>query len=113
MYYTKEQIIEIMRDWLPVLRSSVNVTQADLCAAIGISRQTYSAIEIGKREMSWTVFLALFMYFIANSRSRTLVRKKKTMLLRYSIISGQVSKMFKTLEWNNRLVQLIMYMYLR
>lgn len=50
MYYTKEQIIEIMRDWLPVLRSSVNVTQADLCAAIGISRQTYSAIEIGKRE---------------------------------------------------------------
>lgn len=77
MYYTKEQIIEIMRDWLPVLRSSVNVTQADLCAAIGISRQTYSAIEIGKKEMSWTVFLALFMYFIANSRSRTLVRKKR------------------------------------
>lgn len=27
--------------------------------------------------MSWTVFLALFMYFIANSRSRTLVRKKE------------------------------------
>lgn len=77
MYYTKEQIIEIMRDWLPVLRSSVNVIQADLCAAIGISRQTYSAIEIGKKEMSWTVFLALFMYFIANSRSRTLVRKKE------------------------------------
>lgn len=77
MYYTKEQIVQIMKEWLPVLRSSVNTTQADLCSAIGISRQTYSAIESGKKEMTWTVFLGLFLYFIANSRSRTLIRKKE------------------------------------
>lgn len=77
MYYTKEQIVQIMKEWLPVLRCSVNTTQADLCSAIGISRQTYSAIESGKKEMTWTVFLGLFLYFIANSRSRTLIRKKE------------------------------------
>ncbi len=77
MYYTKEQLVEIMTDWLPVLRASVNMTQIDLCDAIGISRQTYSAIECRKKDMSWTVFLSLFLFFIVNSRSRTLVRKKE------------------------------------
>ena len=81
MYYTKKQVTEIMQEWLPVLRSSINVTQAELGAAIGISRQTCSAIEIGKKEVSWTVFLSMFLFFIANPRSRTLIRKKENYIV--------------------------------
>lgn len=54
---------ETLREELPVLRAKARITQDELSCAIGISRQTYCAIENGKRKMSWTVFLALLAYF--------------------------------------------------
>jgi transcriptional regulator, pvuIIC len=51
------------------------VTQEEIATRIGISRQTYSAIETGKREMSWTVFLALLAVFNNDPKTRELIEK--------------------------------------
>lgn len=60
---TNNQICEILREELPVLRAKLRVSQDSIAKAIGISRQTYSSIETGNREMSLTVFWALIAYF--------------------------------------------------
>ena len=60
--YLRNTIIELLRKELPVLRAKARVSQGEIAEKIGISRQTYSSIETGKREMSWTTFLALIAY---------------------------------------------------
>ena len=52
----KNEIISLLREKLPVLRAIARVSQETIANKIGISRQTYSSIETGRREMSWTFF---------------------------------------------------------
>ena len=59
----RNKMIELLRNELPVLRAKARVSQEDIAEKIGISRQTYSSIETGKRERSWTTFLALIAFF--------------------------------------------------
>ena len=59
------ELINTMVTELPVLRAS----QADISEKIGISRQTYNAIENGKKKLNWTVFLALFAVFSSDERT--------------------------------------------
>lgn len=59
----RSKVIALLRNELPVLRAKARVSQEDIANKIGISRQTYSSIETGKREMSWTTFLALIAFF--------------------------------------------------
>ena len=47
----RNKLIEILTDELPVLRAKIGVSQDDISNIIGISRQTYSAIETKKRKM--------------------------------------------------------------
>ena len=54
------ELINTMVTELPVLRARIGASQADISEKIGISRQTYNAIENGKKKLNWTVFLALF-----------------------------------------------------
>lgn len=70
---TKQKLIEIFRSELPVLRAKARVSQEILAEKIGISRQTYSGIETGKRGISWTTFLALVAYFQNNDLTKTMV----------------------------------------
>lgn len=37
----------------------MGVSQEVMASAIGVSRQTYSAIETKTKKMSWTIFMAL------------------------------------------------------
>nr|WP_300788578.1 helix-turn-helix domain-containing protein [uncultured Acetatifactor sp.] len=73
--YLRNTIIELLRNELPVLRAKARVSQGELAEKIGISRQTYSSIETGKREMSWTTFLALIAYFQNNENTRNMISK--------------------------------------
>ena len=57
------ELINTMVTELPVLRARIGASQADISEKIGISRQTYNAIENGKKKLNWTVFLALFAVF--------------------------------------------------
>ena len=55
------------------MRAKARISQEDIAEKIGISRQTYSAIETGKREMSWTTFLALIAYFQNNESTKKMI----------------------------------------
>lgn len=73
--YLRNTIIELLRKELPVLRAKARVSQGEIAEKIGISRQTYSSIETGKREMSWTTFLALITYFQNNENTRKMINE--------------------------------------
>lgn len=65
----KRRLINALKNDLPVLRARVGLSQEVLADKIGISRQTYSSIETGKREMAWTTFLALVAFFQNNEQT--------------------------------------------
>ncbi len=69
----RSELMEKFRVELPVFRAKAKVSQESLADKIGISRQTYSGIETGKREMTWTIFLALWTYFQNNDETRDMV----------------------------------------
>lgn len=69
----KQELIETFRSELPVLRAKAKVSQEIVAEKIGISRQTYSGIETGKRYISWTTFLALVAYFQNNDLTKTMI----------------------------------------
>ena len=48
----KIELINTMIIELPVLRARIGASQADISERIGVSRQTYNAIENGKKKMS-------------------------------------------------------------
>lgn len=71
----REKIKEILRDELPVLRAKLGISQGTLADRIGISRQTYSSIETGKREMTWTTALALVAFFQHQDKTAPMIKR--------------------------------------
>ena len=69
----KHDLMEQFRNELPVLRARVRVSLEIIAEKIGISRQTYSGIETGKREMTWTTFLALLAFFQNNEQTKPMI----------------------------------------
>lgn len=69
----KHNLMEQFRNELPVLRARARASQEVIAEKIGISRQTYSGIETGKREMMWTIFLALLAFFQNNEQTKTMI----------------------------------------
>lgn len=69
----KHNLMEQFRNELPVLRVRARASQEVIAEKIGISRQTYSGIETGKREMTWTIFLALLAFFQNNEQTKTMI----------------------------------------
>lgn len=69
----KENLIDILTDELPVLRARLALSQDDLCNIIGISRQTYSAIETKRRKMTWNTFLSLILVFGFNEKTSVML----------------------------------------
>lgn len=72
----KNEVMQIMLEWLLVLRSTLNITQEQITYYVGMSRQTYSSLELGKKELTWSSFLSLFLFFMSNEKSRNLLSKK-------------------------------------
>lgn len=73
----KDELISTLTNSLQILRAVIGISQGDLADYIGISRQTYCALEQGKRKMSWTVFLSLFLFFISNTDTNNMMKNKK------------------------------------
>lgn len=72
----RSEVMSIMLEWLLVLRSALNITQEQISYSVGMSRQTYSAYELRKKELTWRAFLSLFLFFMLNEKSRNLLSKK-------------------------------------
>lgn len=71
--------IQLVND-LPVLRACIGISQEDLAAKIGVSRQTYNSYEAKKRPIPWSVCIALITFFNSNSKTREMM-KNNTYLL--------------------------------
>ena len=69
----RSEVKEILRSELPVLRAKIGISQEVIAEKIGISRQTYSSIETGKREMTWTTALALVAFFRHNQKTKPMI----------------------------------------
>ena len=69
----KQRLMAQLRNELPVLRAKSRLSQELLAEKIGVSRQTYSSIETGKREITWTTFLALVACFQNNEQTRQMI----------------------------------------
>lgn len=70
----REFLKELLRAELQTLRAKAKISQEDLSKMIGISRQTYSEIETGKRKMTWNVFLALLLFYDYNTSTHQMIR---------------------------------------
>ncbi len=55
--------MEILQDNLSALRARADITQEELANILGISRQTYYAIESKKKQMSWNIFMSMIFFF--------------------------------------------------
>lgn len=69
----KNHLIDILSEELPVLRAKIGLSQDELSNLIGISRQTYNALETRKRRMSWNTFLTLIMFYGYNEKTANFV----------------------------------------
>ncbi len=69
----KDELIMTLTAELPVLRARLGVSQEAMASAIGISRQTYSAIETKTKKMSWTIFMALIAVLDLNEATSVML----------------------------------------
>lgn len=89
----KEELIQTLTETLPVLRAAIGISQGEIAEYIGISRQTYCALENGKRRMSWSTFLSLFLFFISNTETNNLLKTKK----------GFIAKVYQDLQYKSEI----------
>lgn len=71
----RKQYIAALTAELVVLRTKADVSQDDMAGIIGVSRQTYGAIERKNRKMSWNTFLSLIMFFDYNPNTHHMLRQ--------------------------------------
>ena len=62
----KDELIDILTKELPVLRTKVGLSQQELANRMGVSRQTYGAIENKRQKMTWNNFVTLLLLFKSN-----------------------------------------------
>ena len=70
----KDSYIEVLTENLLPLRTKADITQEELAAMIGLSRQTYYALETRRRPMSWNTFLSLILFFDTNVETHSMLR---------------------------------------
>lgn len=71
----KEELIAALTKDLIVLRAKAAKSQEELAESIGLSRQSYSSIECGKRKMTWRTYLALLFFFDTNPQTHDTLRQ--------------------------------------
>lgn len=71
----QEEYIEKMVKNLPVLRAAAGLTQVQLSAKLGVSRQTIVAIENGKTPLTWSSYLAIVCVFTQYEETKELLDK--------------------------------------
>ncbi len=83
----KSELIEELKSVLPILRAAISISQGELAEYIGVSRQTYCALEQGKRDISWNTFLSLFLFFMTNEKTKALLNTRVGFIERvYSVL---------------------------
>lgn len=71
----KEKLVKILTRELPALRGAAKATQDEIANVIGVSRQTYNAVEMQKRKMSWNTYMSLILFFDYNPNTHYTIRQ--------------------------------------
>ena len=71
----KDQLIACLTKELPALRGAAKATQDEIASAVGVSRQTYNAVEMQKRKMTWNTYMALILFFDYNPNTHYTIRQ--------------------------------------
>lgn len=71
----KDSFIAILTPHLAIPRTQAEISQEELANLIGISRQTYSAIERKVRKMAWNTYLSLTFFFDHNRKTHKMLRQ--------------------------------------
>lgn len=82
----KESYISKLTDELPYLRMKARVSQDELAGLLGVSRQTYGAIERRDRSMSWSTYLSLIFFFDNKMETHSVLRSMEA--FPHKFISG-------------------------
>lgn len=59
----RDKLTAKLQGELIILRTKAVLTQEELASVLGLSRQTYGQIENGNSKMSWSVYMALLLFF--------------------------------------------------
>lgn len=65
---------------LPVLRARLDLSQEDVADRIGVSRQTYNAIESKRRNITWNTCIALSTLFASNEKTKKMMEAHESLL---------------------------------
>lgn len=71
----KEAFVTTITPNLSVLRTKAEISQEELANLLGVSRQTYSAIERKVRKMSWSTYLSLVLFYDHNQKTHKMIRQ--------------------------------------
>lgn len=69
----KSEFVAALSSNLTVLRTKAGVSQEYISNFVGISRQSYGAVERGERKLSWNTYLALILFFDYNEKTHDLL----------------------------------------
>lgn len=70
----KNKFIDALTPELVVLRTKADISQDELANIIGVSRQTYGAIERKAKRMSWNTYLSLILFYDYNINTHDILR---------------------------------------
>lgn len=70
----KEKFVTALTNDLCSLRTKAGISQEELAALIGVSRQTYGSIERRTRRMTWNTYLSLVLFFDYNNKTHQMIR---------------------------------------
>ena len=71
----KDSFIAMLTPNLTVLRTKAEISQEELANLIGVSRQTYSAMERKVRKMAWSTYLSLVLFYDHNRKTHKMIRQ--------------------------------------
>ena len=83
----KQELCKLMASNLSTLREKAKLTQDELADRLGLSRQTISAIENEKRDMQWSTFSVLLMFFASSDEI-------KQIMIAMGIVNNAVEQAF-------------------
>lgn len=70
--------IDALTPELNALRAKAGISQEGLANFIGISRQSYGAIERRTRRMTWNIYLSLILFYDYNMKTHEMLRRIST-----------------------------------
>ena len=71
----KEKYTKLLSENLAMLRAKAGITQEKLSNLLGISRQTYSAMESQGKAISWNTYLSLIFIYDNIPETRAVMHK--------------------------------------